>query len=214
LATIIFNNPHLGALGKSMPNIFEIAKKIKGNGCTRLVKYTGEEYTISGANVGLGSFKIDIGSFQNKIKEINAVPQIMMALDTNQYLLCQQATQLKDNPQLKDLCLRIRMMHIMAFSQLQALLSIPTPSEELGKQILEWTNQMNKLTSQSIDLLKPQPKAVLMEKNVATKSVGEKDVASTRIYKASDGKKTLAEIMKYQGINETQMQEALKTFKE
>ena len=73
---------------------------------------------------------------------------------------------------------------------------------------------MNKLTSQSIDLLKPQPKAVLMEKNVATKSVGEKDVASTRIYKASDGKKTLAEIMKYQGINETQMQEALKTFKE
>ena len=73
---------------------------------------------------------------------------------------------------------------------------------------------MNKLTSQSIDLLKPQPKAVLMEKNVATKSVEEKDAVPTRIYKASDGKKTLAEIMKYQGINEAQMQTALKTLEE
>ena len=197
-----------------MPKILEIAKKIKGNGCTRLVKYTGEEYTISGANLGIGTFKIDLGGFSNKIKEINTVPPVMMALDTNQFLLCQQASQLKDNPQLKDVCLRIRMMHIMAFSQLQALLSIPTPSEELGKQILEWTTQMNKLTSQSIDLLKPQPKTALTEKSVLTKSVGGKPSAAKRTVKAGSYKKALAEIMTYQGINETQMREALKAVEE
>jgi len=202
-----------------MTSVLDIAKKLKGNNCAQLVKYTGQEYTISGANVGLGSFKIDIGSFANKIKEINAVPPIMMALDNNQYLLCQQASQLKDNPQLKDLCLRIRLMHIMAFTQLQALLSIPTPSEELGKQILEWTVQMNKLTSQSIDLLSPQPKATYIDKNVPAKS-GERSPSKEvpRMLYAGVSKvkvqPALIEVMKYQGINEAQMQDALKTLKE
>jgi hypothetical protein len=84
-----------------MTSVIDIVKKLKGNKCAQLVKYTGQEYTISGANVGVGSFKIDIGSFANKIKEINAVPPVMMALDNNQYLLCQQASQLKDNPNSK-----------------------------------------------------------------------------------------------------------------
>jgi hypothetical protein len=57
-----------------MLSVLDLAKKIKGNRCEKLVKYTGQEYVISGANFGVGSFKIDIGSFQNKIKEINAVP--------------------------------------------------------------------------------------------------------------------------------------------
>jgi hypothetical protein len=200
-----------------MLSVLDLAKKIKGNCCEKLVKYTGQEYVISGAKVGVDSFKIDIGSFQNKIKEINAVPPIMMALDTNQYLLCQQAADLKDNPQLKDLCLRIRLIHIMAFSQLQALLSIPTLNEELGKQILEWTIQMNKLTSQSIDLLNPQPKVALTQKKTPTKgrsptieqSAGKSRSSISKI----KVKAALSEVMKYQGINEAQMQDALKTLK-
>lgn len=198
-----------------MLSVLDLAKKIKGNRCEKLVKYTGQEYVISGANVGVGSFKIDIGSFQNKIKEINAVPKIMMALDTNQYLLCQQAADLKDNPKLKDLCLRIRLMHIMAFSQLQALLSIPTPNEELGKQILEWTIQMNKLTSQSIDLLNPQPKVTYTEKKTPTKGPSPTIDGPVRKSHISVSKlkvePAIAEVMKYQGINEAQMQDALKT---
>jgi hypothetical protein len=203
-----------------MTSVIDIAKKLKGNKCAQLVKYTGQEYTISGANVGVGSFKIDIGSFANKIKEINAVPPVMMALDNNQYLLCQQASQLKDNPQLKDMCLRIRLMHIMAFTQLQALLSIPTPNEELGKQILEWTVQMNKLTSQSIDLLKPQPNVTLLEKKAPTKSLGPNPTVKAPARKSTSStvklkvKPALTAIMKYQGINEAQMQDALKTIKE
>ncbi len=203
-----------------MTSVMDIAKKLKSNKCAQLVKYTGQEYTISGANVGAGSFKIDIGSFANKIKEINAVPPIMMALDNNQYLLCQQASQLKDNPQLKDMCLRIRLMHIMAFTQLQALLSIPTPNEELGKQILEWTVQMNKLTSQSIDLLKPQPNVKLLEKKAPTKLRGRNPSVEAPARKSTSStvklkvKPALTSIMKYQGINEAQMQDALKTIKE
>ena len=203
-----------------MTGILDIAKKIKGNCCEHLVKYIGQEYAISGANVGLGSFKIDIGSFQNKIKEINAVPPIMMALDNNQYLLCQQASQLDDNPSLKDTCLRIRLMHIMAFTQLQALLSIPLPSEELGKQILEWTSKMNELTTKSIDLLSPKPKMTYrVDRAPPTKGTGKNPIEGktpriAHIYSASAGKKTLLEIMKYQGINESQMQEALKILKE
>jgi hypothetical protein len=200
-----------------MLSVLDLAKKIKGNRCEKLVKYTGQEYVISGANVGVGSFKIDIGSFQNKIKEINAVPQIMMTLDTNQYLLCQQAADLKDNPKLKDLCLRIRLMHIMAFSQLQALLSIPTPNEELGKQILEWTIQMNKLTSQSIDLLNPQPKVTYTEKKTPTKGPSPTIESPARKSHISVSKlkvePAIVEVMKYQGINEVQMQDALKTLK-
>ena len=93
-----------------MANILEVAKKIKGTSCERLVKYTGQEYVISGGKFGLGTFKLDIASFQNKIKEINAVPPIMMALDNNQYLLCQQASQLTNDSKLKEDCIRIRLM--------------------------------------------------------------------------------------------------------
>jgi hypothetical protein len=141
----------------------------------------------------------------------------MMTLDTNQYLLCQQAADLKDNPKLKDLCLRIRLMHIMAFSQLQALLSIPTPDAELGKQILEWTIQMNKLTSQSIDLLNPKPKVAYTEKKAPAK--GRSPILESPTEKSrSDASKlrvktAVAEVMKYQGINEAQMQDALRTLK-
>ncbi len=199
-----------------MTGLLDIAKKIKGNRCEQLVKYSGQEYTISGANVGLGTFKVDIGSFQNKVKEINAVPPVMMALDNNQYLLCQQASQLNDNPELKDACIRIRLMHIMAFTQLQALLSIPASGEELGAQILEWTKQMGKLTAQSIAMLSPQPKVKSLQKSLikgVPSSADEKSVLA-KVFEASNGSKAIREIMKYQGIDEAQMQQALKVLKE
>ncbi len=203
-----------------MISLSDIAKKIKGNCCERLVKYTGQELTITGANIGLGNFKIDIGNFSNKIKEINAVPPVMMAMDNNQYLLCRQASELNENSSLKELCLRIRLMHIMAFTQLQALLSIPMPSEELSGQILEWTKQMSKLTMQSISLLsQPPKKKIWMKAKEPVKGGGKKPTVGkspriVRIYTASTGEKSLTEIMKYEGIDEAQMQDALKILKE
>ncbi len=37
-----------------MLSVLDLAKKIKGNCCEKLVKYTGQEYVISGGNVGVG----------------------------------------------------------------------------------------------------------------------------------------------------------------
>jgi len=111
-------------------------------------------------------------------------------------------------------------MHIMSFTQLQALLSIPTPSEELSGQILEWTRQMTKLTMQSIDLLGQQPAKDRKEKKAAVEY--ERDVQSDEIQNIMHKKTTLkavvkpelTKIMTYQGINEAQMQDALKILKE
>jgi hypothetical protein len=206
-----------------MVTLQDIAKKIKGsNGCEQLVKYNGQEVTLSGASLGMGTFKINIGSFANKIKEINAVPPVMMAMDNNQFLLCQQAHQLDDNPQLKDMCIRIRLMHLMAFTQLQALLSVP-PSEEMGKQILEWTKQMNTLTAQSIEMLRPPStkswaldnKADMRKKSISRSPShrGEPKIKMSKIA-TIEVAPTIKKVMAYQGIDETQMQDALKTLKE
>ncbi len=203
-----------------MISLSDVAKKLKGNCCERLVKYTGQELTITGANIGIGNFKVDIGNFSNKIKEINSVPPIMMAMDNNQYLLCRQASELDKESPLKEMCLRIRLMHIMSFTQLQALLSIPLQSEELSKQILEWTKQMTKLTMQSIDLLGQQPAKVHAKDRAAveyerepprteeSREISEKEAAKAEV------KPSLTKIMEYQGINEQQMQEALKILEE
>ena len=122
-----------------------IAKWIKRNPCERLVEYTGQEITVTGLSAGSGSFKIDLGGFSNKIKEINAVPQVMMALDTNQYLLCRQASDSDCPSTLREECLRIRLMHILGFSQLQAILSIPKPDRNLRTEITRWIRYMNVL---------------------------------------------------------------------
>lgn len=200
--------------------VLELAKKLKGNCCERLVKYTGQELTITGTNIGIGNFKVDIGGLSNKIKEITVVPQIMIALDNYQYLLCRQASELSGNTSFRENCLRIRLMHILAFTQLHAILSIPKPSKELRKQIVEWTRQMNELTMQSIKLLMPSPQMTLRD----TESLGliiegpeskDKKVTSrVRMRKidrvvTANGQEKVSQIMKYQGIDEKQMQEAL-----
>ena len=119
------------------------------------MKYTGQELTITGATAGLTDFKIDIGGLSNRIKIISSVPEIMKALDNNQYLLCRQADQLKTSKDhfFRDYCLRIRLMHILAFTQLQAILSVEKVSEDLTKELTDWIQYMSKLTSGSIELL-------------------------------------------------------------
>ena len=80
---------HYGSLEKhGLSLLSSIARRIKGNPCERLVKQTGTEVAVNGTSFGVGTFKIDIGSLNTKIKEFYEVPQIMVALDTSQYLLC------------------------------------------------------------------------------------------------------------------------------
>ena len=90
----------------------------------------------------------------------------------------------------------------------------------ISGQILEWTKQMAKLTQQSIDLLSPKPKVAYVEEKPPMKGGGKKPAIKKspriyRVYSASvEVKPEIASIMKYQGIGEAQMQDALKTLKE
>ncbi|MFX0199455.1 MAG: hypothetical protein ACFFCW_25315 [Candidatus Hodarchaeota archaeon] len=174
-----------------MSILSNIARKIKGNPCERLVKQTGTEVAVTGTSFGVGTFKIDVGNFANKIKEFYKVPQIMVALDTSQYLLCGAIREIKDNASLKEDSMRIRMQLILAFSNLQAILSVPTPTKILSKELVRWVRNMNKLNKESIELLKPGPRMI------------------------SKGKKSqLSRISRYQGIDEEHMEEALNILRE
>jgi hypothetical protein len=163
-----------------------IARMIKVNPCERLVKQIGTEIRVTGTSFGVGTFKIDIGNLTTKIKEFYKVPQIMIALDTSQYLLCGAIREIEDNALLKEDSMRIRMMLILAFSNLQAILSVPKATDLLSKEIRRWVKNMNKLNEESIELLKPGPRMIQKGK-----------------------KKVLSQISKYQGIDESEMEEAL-----
>lgn len=173
-----------------MSILSNIARKIRGNPCERLVHHTGTEATITGASFGVGTFKIDVGRYSNKIKEFYKIPQIMITLDTSQYLLCGAIREIKDNASLKEDSIRIRIQLILAFSNLQAILSVPTPTKTLNKELKRWVRNMNKLNRESIELLKPGPRMIKKGR-----------------------KRTLSQISKYQGIDEKQMEEALELFR-
>ena len=144
------------------------------------------EFAITGTSFGVGTFKFDVGTFANNIKEFYKVPQIMIALDTSQYLLCGAIREIKDNASLKEDSNRIRMQLILAFSNLQAILSVPTVTEILSKELSRWVRNMNKLNKESIELLKPGPRLIKKGR-----------------------KKTLSQISKYQGVDEEQMKKAV-----
>jgi len=172
--------------------LIEIAKKIKGGGCKRLVKQIGNEIEVTGVSFGVGDFKVDVGKFKNKIKEFYKVTQTSVALDHSQYLLCDAISGLKDKPQLQEDCIRMRLQLIYAFSQLQAILGSMSeaPVEELEKELTKWVRKMSKLNEDSIEALKPGPRMIPKGK-----------------------KKEIASIMKYQGIDEKEMNEAVSLVK-
>jgi hypothetical protein len=172
--------------------IVEIAKSIKGGGCKRLVKQSSNEMEVTGASFGVADFKINVGNFSNKIKEFYKVTQTTVALDNSQFLLCDAITGLKNKPQLQEDCIRMRLQLIYAFSQLQAILGSMSeaPIEELGKELTKWVRKMSKLNEDSIEALKPGPRMIPKGK-----------------------KKEIANIMRYQGIDEEEMKEAVSLVK-
>ena len=176
----------------SIMGIMEIARRIKGGGCKRLVKQFGNEIEVTGASVGVGDFKIDVGNFSNKIKQFYKVTQTTVALDNSQYLLCDTISGLKDKPELQEDCIRMRLQLIYAFSQLQAILGSmnEAPVKELEKELIKWVKKMSKLNEDSIEALKPGTKMIPKGKQ-----------------------KEIAGIMRYQGIDQEEMNEAIKLVK-
>lgn len=151
-----------------------------------LIKRTKNEITLSGGAFGMADLKLDIASFSNKSIELVKATQIAVALDDSQYLLCKTISNIRDDDQLRNDCQRIRLMLIMSFSQLRAILSTinEVSDASLQQELARWIEYMSELNKQSISLIGPGP---------ATISKGSK----------------IFQLMKYQNIDEKQLQEAL-----
>jgi hypothetical protein len=65
------------------------------------------------------------------------VPHTVVTLDDSHYLLCITISNIKDNPKFREDCIRIRLMIIMGFNQLRAILASieEEPTEELKKSL-------------------------------------------------------------------------------
>jgi hypothetical protein len=113
----------------------EIANMRKGHNCERMVKYTGNEITVSGAAITAGSYTVNLGNFSNKIKEITKVPDVLIILDNLQYQYCVQASKLDKNNPLKEQLSRIIIVIITNITMLHTLVGTPKPDK---RKITEW----------------------------------------------------------------------------
>src|SRR4051794_9763925 len=115
-----------------------IARALKGRECEMLIKRTGNEITLTGLGAEVGDLKLNIASFSNKLIEFVKAAEVAIALDDSQYLLCITSSNMKDSEQLKQDCQRIRLMLIMAFNQLRAIIGsmqqITSNDEDLKQQ--------------------------------------------------------------------------------
>jgi hypothetical protein len=166
-------------------------ERIKGQQrCDKLVQRIGNEVSLS-TSIDAGIFKINVGNFSRVIKEIVTIPDTAVALDDSQYHMCVVISNMKDNTKLKDDCIRIRLMIIMGFNQLRAILASiqEEPTEELKRELAKWLRYMGDLNMHSISLLDPTSAA--------------KDKAGT----------TLDQIREYQGTDQVELQEAVNQVK-
>ena len=172
-----------------MSILYNIAKKIKGNGCELLVKRTSTEITFSGASVGLQDIKIDTGSFSNKLIELVRASEVAVSIDNSQYLLCKEIHSMNEDDPLKTDYKKIRLQLMLAFNQLQGILGTlkEQPTDDLKKELTRWVKYMNDLHENAILYIQPGPKLV-----------------------PKGSKSKLKRVMKYQGIDEQEMQDALK----
>jgi hypothetical protein len=164
--------------------------KIKGTRCEKLVKRIGNEVSLS-AGVEVGGFKINVANFSNVIKELVQVPDTAVTVDDTQYLLCIAISDMKEMPQLKEKCITIRLQLIIGFNQLRAILASikEEPTEELKKELAKWLRYMNDLHIHSISVLNPESAI--------------KDKAGS----------TLEQIRQYQGLDDAELQEAIRQLK-
>ena len=165
----------------------QIAERIKGHECDKIIKRMGNEIVLSGVSIIQGDFKMNLGNYSNKIKELVKVPEVAVVLDDMQYHLCRSISEIKSNEEFREKCISIRLQHILAINQLRVILSSirQEPTEDLKKELIKWLRYMNELNKHSITLLNP---------------------ASTVESKSS---LMLTQIMEYQRINNRELQEAV-----
>jgi hypothetical protein len=188
----------------------EIAKFLKRERCERLIKYTGQEITFTGLGAEIPNAKVNLASFSNTIKVLVEVPNIAQVLDTNQYLLCKQASDPICPEELRTYCLKVRLMQIQAFSQLYALLSIPKPDTKLNLEIRKWVRYSNKLIEISINAL---AKDLICESDGLIKSSDANSEANSFKITPKD-LLTINSIIKYQYSDKKELEDAVLILKQ
>jgi hypothetical protein len=193
----------------------EIIAALRGNRCNRFVKILGQEISITGVKGGFNDISIDAGAFSNKYVEFYKVNDVLVALDTNQYALCQFIESLPQNDPFRRDCEKMRLQTILGFSQLQALLDLKN-DERFKDEIEKWINYMTDLTITQISALSPAQPIVHDTRITAGPHHGaDEHKGFTR-----DGgfqprndlvslKDDLKRIGKYQGINEMELEKSL-----
>jgi hypothetical protein len=171
-----------------MVSLSNIVRGIKGHNCELLIKCTATEITFTGTNIGVPNAKIEIGSFSNKLIELVHATEVAVAIDNSQYLLCKEVSAMRDDDPSKNDYKKIRLQLLIAFNQLQGILGSlkEQPSDELKKELANWIKYMSELNEQSIAFLQPGQKLV-----------------------QKGGKSKLKQIMKYQGVTDDELDEAV-----
>ncbi|WP_458720367.1 hypothetical protein [Candidatus Nitrosocosmicus sp. R] len=169
-----------------MDLLTKIVTLIKGKEYEMLIKRTGDKITLNGTKIGFADLNMDLANFSNKFIEFVKANEVATTLDNCQYYLSKTILNIKDNDNFKQECQRIRLMIIVAFHQLGQIIGTTkmTSDESLKEQLTEWIRYMNDLIKHTISILEPGPKLV-------TKGP---------VYD---------QIMKYQGLSEKEMQEAI-----
>ena len=164
----------------------KIVTLIKEKEHEMLIKRTGSEITLNGAKIGISDLNMGLANFSNKFIEFVKTNEIATTLDNCQYHLSKIISNMKDNDNFRLECQRIRLMIILAFHQLGSIIGTTkmTSDESLKEQLTEWMRHMNDLVKHTVSILEPGPKLV-------TKGP---------VYE---------QIMKYQGLTEKDMQEAI-----
>lgn len=196
-----------------MDSFKSIVEWIRGTDCPRIVKRTVNEIEISGASVGAGSVKIDVGKFSNKVKELAKATELAVTLDESQYLLCTIAAEMKDDPSMqspRQEIVRHRIAIILAFSHLRALMATieHKVAGDLRNELKEWIRYMSDLQKHAINAIGNLPPQTGQTGDV-TMRARVLSIPPKRITTApTKPTMTLGEIVRYLGIDEEVLDKA------
>ena len=165
----------------------QIASKLRGHNCEKMVKRIGNEISLTLPTVDVGVAKINMGLFSNKIVELVRASNTAASLDNAQYLICRTKSS-TNNSDLQVNCEKIYLQIVLALTQLESIFETIKidPSPEIRKELSDWIKYCGSLNKHAIEAVSP-----------GTSGKGPGD------YKIED-------IMKYQKITDDEMDEALK----
>jgi ABC-type sulfate transport system substrate-binding protein len=196
--------------------IRELYKMLLGSKCEQMVKINGNKITITGVKTGYANISIDVGQFENNYVEFYKVTPTLVAMDKQQYLLCQYSEDLpKDDPTRRD-CEKMRLQSMIGFLNLESKLGFKD-DERFKDDIEEWMQYMDDLQKIQIEFLSPQISGSNHQTHLramAVKMGTPNRDSKTVIHNTSDVDKTrinleLKRIGKYQGIDESELKMAL-----